>query len=150
MHGNIINIRKEEREHNEFPQKCNMRRSYTQYWKGTDIKPRTDQIEEIVELKTRFVQEFESWDNNPDAHRCYGFSNPKYTCITVDPQERCVRTGESDLCRKSDVVIFKCGPWEWNHIRKYILEYLRLRGYTESYHNVARYPIGNIELIKKV
>lgn len=127
-------------------------KTYNEIWNNTrDIQPLSNQVEEVANLKARFVRDFETWSLNKQAHRYVvngGEFYPNKNCITIDPINRCVRTGESDICRSTDVEIFKCGPWEWEHLKNFIRSYLGAVGYKENYHNYARLPIGNIQLAK--
>lgn len=121
---------------NKEREECNMRKSYDDYWKG-DISPiNRTQEEEVARLKADFVKTIEI------------MKFKKGERIAIDPYFRHIKSGEGDLPAREKEVLFKWGPWEFQHIQNWVRAYLNMIGFEEVYHFMLRSPIGAIEFVK--
>lgn len=113
-----------------------MRRGYYAYWQDEDVLPINEtQRAEIAKLKAEFVRRFEE------------ISFKKGERITLDPYFRHLKLGAGDDPCKT-LELFKWGPWEFAHLRKWVVGYLNLKGFEEIYHYRLRSPVGAIEFYK--
>lgn len=114
------------------------RKTYQEYWRGEDVSPLNDsQKKEIAQIKADFVNSIELMKFKKDER------------ITIDPYFRHIKRREGDLTALDKDILFKWGPWEFNHIQRWLRAYLNMIGFQEVYHFYARSPIGAIEFYKK-
>ena len=111
------------------------RKSYDRYWKKPDVLPINEiQRKEIARLKAEFVSWVENMEFTKDSH------------INIDPLTFELKAGEGDNHGKR---LYKWSYWEFYYVRKWVVGYLNLAGFSESYHFYLRPPIGVIEFRKK-